>query len=151
MFKCSKAFKVFNPFKGVHAVQLVHSCSFLFTFPDYMLYFYNMSIDKSQDRIFKALSDGRRRQILDLLKDEPKTTGSICDHFEELDRCTVMQHLGVLEKAGLIIVKKEGRFRWNYLDVVPIREIYDRWINQYASPSVELLTRMKSDIESESI
>jgi DNA-binding transcriptional ArsR family regulator len=62
-----------------------------------------------------------------------------------------MQHLGVLEKAGLIIVKKEGRFRWNYLDVVPIREIYDRWINQYASPSVELLTRMKSDIESESI
>jgi hypothetical protein len=57
----------------------------------------------------------------------------------------------VLEKAGLIIVKKEGRFRWNYLDVVPIREIYDRWINQYASPSVELLTRMKSDIESESI
>jgi len=151
MFKCSKAFKVFNPFKCVHAVQLVHSCSFLFTFPDYMLYFYNMSIDKSQDRIFKALSDGRRRQILDLLKDEPKTTGSICDHFEELDRCTVMQHLGVLEKAGLIIVKKEGRFRWNYLDVVPIREIYDRWINQYASPSVELLTRMKSDIESESI
>jgi len=62
-----------------------------------------------------------------------------------------MQHLCVLEKAGLIIVKKEGRFRWNYLDVVPIREIYDRWINQYASPSVELLTRMKSDIESESI
>jgi len=110
-----------------------------------------MPIDKSQDRIFRALSDGRRRQILDLLKDEPKTTGSICDHFEELDRCTVMQHLGVLEKAGLIIVKKEGRFRWNYLDVVPIREIYDRWINQYASPSVELLTRMKSDIESESI
>jgi DNA-binding transcriptional ArsR family regulator len=106
-----------------------------------------MSIDKSQDRIFRALSDGRRRQILDLLKDEPKTTGSICDHFEELDRCTVMQHLGVLEKAGLIIVKKEGRFRWNYLDAVPIREIYDRWINQYASPSVELLTKLRNELE----
>jgi DNA-binding transcriptional ArsR family regulator len=106
-----------------------------------------MSIDKSQDRIFKALSDGRRRQILDLLKDEPKTTGSICDHFEELDRCTVMQHLGVLEKAGLIIVKKEGRFRWNYLDAVPIREIYDRWINQYASPSVELLAKLRNELE----
>ena len=110
-----------------------------------------MSMDSSQDRIFKALADSRRRQILDLLKDEPKTTGAICDHFIELDRCTVMQHLGVLEKAGLIIVKKEGRFRWNYLDAVPIREIYDRWINQYASPSVELLTRMKNEIESESI
>lgn len=60
-----------------------------------------------------------------------------------LDRCTVMQHLGVLEKAGLVIVKKEGKFRWNYLDVVPIRDIYDRWINQYALPSVELLTNLK--------
>jgi len=112
-----------------------------------MLYFYNMSREESHDQIFKALSDGRRRQILDLLKDEPKTTGNICDHFNEIDRCTVMQHLGVLEKAGLIIVKKEGRFRWNYLDVVPIREIYDRWINQYASPSVEILTRLKQDLD----
>ena len=118
-----------------------------FFWVEYMLYFYNMSREESHDRIFKALSDGRRRQILDLLKDEPKTTGSICDHFNEIDRCTVMQHLGVLEKAGLIIVKKEGRFRWNYLDVVPIREIYDRWINQYASPSVEILTRLKQDLD----
>jgi len=106
-----------------------------------------MSIDKSQDRIFKALSDSRRRHILDLLKNEPKTTGAICDHFKDLDRCTVMQHLGVLGKAGLIIGKKEGRFRWNYIDVVPIREIYDRWINQYASPSIELLSRLKNDLE----
>ena len=59
----------------------------------------------------------------------------ICAHFKKLDRCTVMQHLGVLEKAGLIIVKREGRFRWNYLNVVPIKDIYDRWINQYAFSS----------------
>ena len=110
-----------------------------------------MSSEKSYDPVFKALADRRRRQILDLLKDEPKTTGAICDHFAELDRCTVMQHLGVLERAGLIIVKKEGRFRWNYLDVVPIREIYDRWINQYASPSVEILTRLKQDLEANDI
>ena len=112
-----------------------------------MLYFYNMSSENSYDLVFKALADGRRRQILDLLKDEPKTTGAICDQFSELDRCTVMQHLGVLEKAGLIFVKKEGRFRWNYLDVVPIREIYDRWINQYTSASVEMLTKLKHDLD----
>lgn len=112
-----------------------------------MLYFYNMSREKSHDRIFKALADGRRRELLDLLKDAPKTTSDLCEHFKGLDRCTVMQHLGVLEKAGLIIVKKEGRFRWNYLDAVPIREIYDRWINKYASPSVEILTRLKGDLE----
>lgn len=106
-----------------------------------------MSREKNPDLVFKALADNRRREILDLLKDEPKTTGDICTHFTNLDRCTVMQHLGVLEKAGLIFTKKEGRFRWNYIDVVPIRNIYDRWINKYASPSVEILTRLCDDLE----
>lgn len=106
-----------------------------------------MSREKNPDLVFKALADSRRREILDLLKDEPKTTGDICTHFTNLDRCSVMQHLGVLEKAGLIFTKKEGRFRWNYIDVVPIRNIYDRWINKYASPSVELLTRLKRDLD----
>ncbi len=114
-----------------------------------MLYFYNMSNSYKHDLIFKALSDRRRREILDLLKDKPKTTGELCTHFKEHDRCTVMQHLGVLEKAELIIVQKKGRFRWNYLNVVPIREIYGLWIKQYASPSVELLTRLKQDLDKE--
>jgi DNA-binding transcriptional ArsR family regulator len=105
-----------------------------------------MSIGKKHDMVFKALADHRRRAILDLLKGRAKTTGEICDSLEPLDRCTVMQHLGVLERSGLIVVKKIGRHRWNYLDVVPIREIYDRWINQYASPSVELLTKLKHDL-----
>jgi len=108
-----------------------------------------MSREKYHDMIFKALADGRRREILDLLRDEPKTTSDLCSHFKSLDRCTVMQHLGVLEKSGLVFTKKEGRFRWNYLDVVPIREIYDRWINKYASPSVEMLTKLKSQMELE--
>lgn len=106
-----------------------------------------MSRERNPDLVYKALADSRRREILDLLKDERRTTGDICSHFKNLDRCTVMQHLGVLEKAGLVIVKKEGKYRWNYLDAVPIREIYDRWINQYASPSVELLSKMKHDLE----
>ena len=105
-----------------------------------------MSSKKNHELIFKALADTRRRRILDLLKDEPKTTGEICDHFKKLDRCTVMQHLGVLEKSGLVIAKRDGRKRWNYLNAVPIREIYDRWINQYASPSVELLTKLSRDL-----
>lgn len=106
-----------------------------------------MSREKNDDLIYKALADSRRREILDLLKDEPKTTSALCEHFKPLDRCTVMQHLGVLENAGLVIVKKKGRFRWNYLDAVPIREIYDRWINQYASPSLELLSNLRHDLE----
>lgn len=107
-----------------------------------------MSRERNDDLVYRALADSRRRDILDLLRDEPKTTGDLCSHFVKLDRCTVMQHLGVLERAGLIFVQKKGRFRWNYLDVAPIREIYDRWINQYASPSVELLTKLKQNLES---
>jgi DNA-binding transcriptional ArsR family regulator len=106
-----------------------------------------MSRIPRENRVFKALSDHRRRTILDLIKDEPKTTGEICAHFKKLDRCTVMQHLGVLENADLIIVKREGRFRWNYLNVVPIKEIHDRWINPYASRSAEFLMQLKRQLE----
>ena len=113
-----------------------------------MLYFYNMSRERNDDLVYKALADSRRREILDLLKDDPLTTGAICDHFKPLDRCTVMQHLRVLEKAELVFSQRKGKYRWNYLNAVPIRGIYDRWINKYASPSVELLTRLKHDLES---
>ena len=112
-----------------------------------MLCSYNMSRIISHDLVFKALADRRRRKLLDLLKDEPKTTSKLCENFPDLDRCTVMQHLGVLEKAGLVIVQRKGKFRWNYINAVPIREIYDRWINKYASPSVEMLTKLKHDLD----
>jgi DNA-binding transcriptional ArsR family regulator len=115
-----------------------------------MLYFYNMSTAKTRDRqerIFRALADYRRREMLDLLRDAPRSTGEICAHFDELDRCTVMQHLGVLEKADLIIVKRSGRHRWNYINPLPIKEIYDRWISRYATHVVDTLAGMKRDLE----
>jgi DNA-binding transcriptional ArsR family regulator len=105
-----------------------------------------MSRQDRQSVVFKALADDRRREILDLLRDGPKTTGELCERFKGVDRCTVMQHLGVLEAADLVIAKRSGRHRWNYLNVVPVQEIYDRWINRYARPSVELLTRLKNDL-----
>ena len=103
-------------------------------------------VDK-YDLIFKALGDSRRREVLDLLKNRGRTTGELCDHFHHLDRCTVMQHLKVLEKADLVIVKREGRLRWNYLNPLPIKELHDRWIGSYADGAVDLLTRMKREIE----
>jgi DNA-binding transcriptional ArsR family regulator len=112
-----------------------------------MLYFNNMSRADKQELVFKALADSRRREILDLLKVASRTTGDLCEHFRQLDRCTVMQHLGVLERADLIIVKRQGRNRWNYINPLPIKEIYDRWISRYASGAVELLARMKRDME----
>ncbi len=98
--------------------------------------------------MFKALADRRRREMLDLLKDAPRTTGDLCERFEgALDRCTVMQHLGVLERAGLVIARREGRQRWNHLNAAPFKDIYDRWISAYATEAVELLARLKRDLE----
>ena len=108
-----------------------------------------MSRATRDDLVFRALAHPRRREILDLLKKEARTTGALCDYFRRLDRCTVMQHIGVLEKAGLVISRREGRLRWNHLNVTPLKEIHDRWISPYASAAVELLARMKRDFEGE--
>ncbi|MDX1403314.1 MAG: helix-turn-helix domain-containing protein [Woeseiaceae bacterium] len=99
------------------------------------------------DLVFKALAGADRRKILDLLRDTPLTTGELCKRLPWLDRTTVMQHLGVLEKARLIISKKEGRCRWNYLDVSPIQRIHERWIRDYAMPSASMLSKLQQDLE----
>lgn len=106
-----------------------------------------MSIESENDRIFKALGHYRRRHMLDALRDNPQTTGALCEAMPDLDRCTVMQHLKVLEDADLIIVRREGRERWNHLNPVPIKQLHDRWIGQYASRAVDLLAAMKHDLE----
>ncbi len=58
-----------------------------------------------------------------------------------------MQHLGVLERAELVVARTDGRQRWNYLNVMPIKEIHDRWIGGYAARAVDLLARLKGDLE----
>ncbi|WP_340647193.1 helix-turn-helix domain-containing protein [Phenylobacterium sp.] len=107
-----------------------------------------MSTDDADDLVFKALADRRRREILDMLKSAPRTTGELCAHFAgALDRCTVMQHIGVLERAELIIARREGRCRWNYLNASPVKAISERWISPYAAEAVNLLARLKLDLE----
>ncbi|MFC4725793.1 ArsR/SmtB family transcription factor [Glycocaulis abyssi] len=106
-----------------------------------------MSSEDKMDLIFKALASPVRRELLDCLKDDPQTTGALCERFDTLDRCTVMQHLKVLEKADLVIVQRKGRERWNHLNPLPIRHIHDRWIGPHAERAVTMLDRLKSDLE----
>ena len=105
-----------------------------------------MSSDDENDKIFKALASATRRSLLDALKDAPQTTGMLCSRFASLDRCTVMQHLRVLADAGLVIVRRDGRERWNHLNALPIKHIHDRWIGPYAARAVDLLDRLQSDL-----
>jgi hypothetical protein len=58
-----------------------------------------------------------------------------------------MQHLAVLAHADLVIAERKGRERWNHLDVMPIKQIHDRWIGDYARSAVDLLAALKSDLE----
>ena len=106
-----------------------------------------MSIVEQHNNIFKALASPVRRQILDDLRDHPKTTGTLCDHFPDLDRCTVMQHIKVLEAADLIIAERRGRERWNHLNTLPIHDIHERWIGPHAAQAVERLNRLKNSLE----
>ena len=107
-----------------------------------------MAKQKERDElVFKALANNDRRQILDLLRESARTTGDLCDALPHLNRCTVMQHLGKLEAADLVIVKRDGKFRWNYLNVEPIQRIYSRWIQDYAQPAADFLVRIKDDLE----
>ena len=99
------------------------------------------------DRVFKALGSAVRRQILDDLRDHPLTTGTLVAHFPELDRCTVMQHLKVLEEAGLVIAVRRGRERWNHLNPLPIHEVHERWIGPHAAGAVARLAMLKHDLE----
>lgn len=106
-----------------------------------------MSNDSEDDVVFKALANGLRRQMLDALKEKPQTTGMLCERFTKLDRCTVMQHLKVLEEAGLVLARREGRERWNHLNAVPIQAIHDRWISQYAGPAMSVLMALQRELE----
>ncbi|MEA5669531.1 metalloregulator ArsR/SmtB family transcription factor [Stenotrophomonas sp. MH1] len=101
----------------------------------------------AEDAVFKALAHPRRRALLDCLKEQPRTTGMLCEAFDDMDRCTVMQHLKVLEAADLVIVQREGRERWNHLNPLPIKHIHERWISQYATHALTLLDRLKSGLE----
>ncbi|HEU4499111.1 MAG TPA: helix-turn-helix domain-containing protein [Sphingomicrobium sp.] len=105
------------------------------------------AISDQQDKVFRALASHHRRAILDVLRDQPLTTGALCAQFPELDRCTVMQHLKVLESADLIIVERRGRERWNHLNTLPIHAIHERWIGPHAESAVALLAKLKRDLE----
>jgi DNA-binding transcriptional ArsR family regulator len=83
------------------------------------------------DPVWKALSDPTRRAILDLLRDRPRTTTEIVDAFPHLSRFGVMKHLDVLRHAELVQTREVGRQRVNSLNVVPIRQIYERWVGPF--------------------
>jgi len=106
-----------------------------------------MSADDELDGVWKALSDPTRRAMLDALAGGPRTTGDLVERFGHLSRTGVMKHLDVLVAAGLVLVRREGRLRWNHLNPIPIQRIYDRWVSKHVRGVASALSRLKDHVE----
>lgn len=99
------------------------------------------------DPIFRALANAWRRQILDLLREAPRTTGELADLLPDISRFAVMQHLKVLEEARLVVHARDGRQRINHLNPVPLQMIYERWVKAYEENWASALLGLKRQLE----
>ena len=99
------------------------------------------------DFVFKALADPSRRLLLDLLFERDGRTLSELESELEMTRFGVMKHLRLLEDAGLVVTRREGREKLHFLNPVPIRLVHDRWIDKYTERQVTALTDLKSQLE----
>ena len=96
------------------------------------------------DAVFRALADPGRRALLDALRErDGRTLGELCDVLPSMTRFGVMKHLAVLAEAHLVLTERAGRTKRHHLNPVPIREVHDRWISQYAEPLVAGLTELR--------
>ncbi len=96
---------------------------------------------QNDDLVWRALADPVRRKILDALVDAPLRTGDLVARFSELCRTAVMKHLDVLAAADLVLVRRDGRFRWNSLNSVPIERVCQRWVQAHVRPLASAMNR----------
>ena len=101
------------------------------------------------DKVFKALADPTRRELLDRLRAEGgQTLNGLCERLA-MSRQAVSKHLALLEEANLVATQKRGREKLHYLNPVPIQEIADRWIGNYERGRLEALSQLKKSLERE--
>jgi DNA-binding transcriptional ArsR family regulator len=84
-------------------------------------------------RVWKALSSPHRRALLDALRDGPMTTTALCEVLPGLSRFAVMQHLGVLERAGIVLVQRE----------------LERWLNVFQQATASQLLAFERHMKEE--
>jgi len=107
--------------------------------------------DRHSDSFWKAFANPVRRSILDRLRDGPHTTGELVEVFPSLSRFAVMQHLDVLTDAGIVVVERRGRSRYNHINAAALRTFYERWVNRYADAAASELTALRRHVEEESV
>jgi DNA-binding transcriptional ArsR family regulator len=103
------------------------------------------------DDVFKALADPTRRDLLDQLFRSDGQSLSALEERLPMSRFGVMKHLKVLEEANLVVTRRRGREKLHFLNPVPIRLVYERWVSKYAEPWVSGLTALKRELEEEDV
>jgi DNA-binding transcriptional ArsR family regulator len=104
------------------------------------------TLHEDLDHVWRALANPTRRRMLDLLRDEPTTTGKLAEALGE-NRFVVMQHLALLREARLVTVLADGRRRINFLNPIPIQHIYERWVGKYQGDWASALVGLKRMVE----
>lgn len=92
---------------------------------------YAIASSSEPSDIWQALSDPTRRHLIDTLSQGPKTTSQLCEGLP-MTRFGVMKHIAVLERAGLITARRNGKFRLNHLNRAPLAAIGERWLPERA-------------------
>src|SRR4051812_44801116 len=103
------------------------------------------------DEVFKALADPTRRRLLDELFEQDGQTLTALEERLPMTRFGVMKHLRVLEEAGLVSTRRQGREKHHFLNPVPIRLVHDRWVSKYAEPWAATLSGIKRQLEEETM
>jgi uncharacterized protein YndB with AHSA1/START domain len=99
------------------------------------------------DKVFRALADPTRRQVLDLLHErDGQTLGELCAR-QAMTRQAASQHLDLLEAANLISTVRRGREKLHYLNPVPLQDIQERWIDKFERPRLRALSAIRRAAE----
>jgi len=110
-----------------------------------------MEAEADADAVFRALSDPARRRLLDRLNQRNGLTLTELCAGMDMTRQSVTKHLDVLEMAGLVTTRRQGREKHHYLNAAPINDIADRWIRTYDRARAEALSDLKTALEANSM
>src|SRR6266542_1674516 len=99
------------------------------------------------DDVFRALADPTRRNLLDELFRQDGQTLSALERRLPMTRFGVMKHLRLLEEAGLVVSRRRGREKLQFLNPVPIRLVHDRRVSKSAEPWPATLRELKHTLQ----
>ncbi|MEM9014400.1 MAG: metalloregulator ArsR/SmtB family transcription factor [Pseudomonadota bacterium] len=102
-----------------------------------------------EDKVWRALGDRKRRRILEALVKTPMLTGELVDLLPSIGRTGVLRHIGILTDANLIVVRPEGRKRWNHFNPDPVRRVCNEWVALHIEGVEASTAKLKSIAESE--